>query len=117
MLLDYGTGDFRTPSFRVRDLDDGSTVSPFTYVGYRIDSGDQNFPPQAPHFISNMNGEATTPLSTADNDPTSYQEENQHHVHHRLVNNTLIIEMEDAVKGLKVKCYGRTCNGGWSEFA
>ncbi|KAI3645450.1 hypothetical protein MP228_008378 [Amoeboaphelidium protococcarum] len=81
---DYGTGDYRIPSFRLKYSDDGSFVSSIRYLNHSI--GDHvDIPDYIPHFRSNVNG--------SDSGNTIHQRQQQ----------VLTIWMQDQLKGLTVK--------------
>jgi alpha-galactosidase len=76
---DHGTGDFRTPSFRVHNLSDGSDISPLRYKSHKILAG------KVPHSDSNM------PHVRASQDRFGWDDAT-----------TLVITMSDSVSGLEV---------------
>lgn len=58
---DYGTGDYRVPSFRVQ-YSDGSSLSPLTYQSFKIAEGiAQDIPVSVPHF--RFNGQRASTLT------------------------------------------------------
>lgn len=75
---DCGTGDYREPSFKVRFQDDGSSICPLEFKGYRITTRKLNMP--------------DSPL------PTVYTDTNQEAT-------TLMVEMQDKISNVKVQLF------------
>lgn len=74
---DQGTGDYRETSFKISFSSDGSAVCPIQYKAHRIVEGKVPMPPPLPGMYTDHSEEATT----------------------------LIVEMEDALSGLRFLLY------------
>lgn len=61
---DYGTGDFRTPSFMVVDSTNGSALSPLRYRRHKIYKGKLPMPDSMPSIRNTDDSEASTLLIT-----------------------------------------------------
>lgn len=61
---DFGTGDFRTPSFQVIDNFNGSSIAPLRYRKHRIYKGKLSMPDNLPGIRCHSDSEASTLVVT-----------------------------------------------------